>query len=524
MINIKVLDCTLRDGGYINNWIFGNNTIKNIIKNLVDANVDIIETGFLRPVEHDDNSSVFSSVEQIKDFIFPKKNGALYAAMIENRNYPSLSLPKYDGTSVDIIRITFRRLEWDDAKKNIIDIISKGYKVCVQPVGSASYDDQSLLNLIKDVNNLKPYAFYIVDTLGVMYRNDIRKFFYLIDNNLSKDIYIGYHSHNNLQMAFANAQEISRLSNGRTIIVDSSCYGMGRGVGNLATELIVDYINTNISQKYSIIPILNIVDKYLLPFYAEQRWGYDLPYFLSATVKCHPNYAAYLMKKETLSVEKIEKILSLIPFEFRNEFDLKVIENLYLQIQKFDCNDDNSYLNLSKLVSNRIVLILGSGSSIIRFAETIKSKCSGAIVISTNFIPNNFDVDALFISNQKRLDSIVANGDVRIIATSNLKDELPNALMFNYSSLLGEGDASDNAGAMLIRILKKSGVNKILIAGFDGFDADSSVNFAVPNFKKIMDFDTAQKKNEDISKQLKLALNGVDYEFITPTKYEIDSV
>ena len=240
MSKIKVLDCTLRDGGYINSWKFGKNNIKSIVHNLADANIDIIETGFLRPVEYDDNTSVFNSVAQIKEQISPKKQGVLYAAMIENRNYPFLSLPTYDGTSVDIIRVTFRKTEWENAKKTITEIVSKGYKVCVQPVGSASYDDQSLLNLIKDVNQIKPYAFYIVDTLGVMYRKDMRKFYYLIDSNLSRDICIGYHSHNNLQMAFANAQEMTRLSNGRTIILDSSCYGMGRGVGNLSTELIAD--------------------------------------------------------------------------------------------------------------------------------------------------------------------------------------------------------------------------------------------------------------------------------------------
>lgn len=524
MSKIKVLDCTLRDGGYINNWQFGKANIKFIISNLADANIDIIETGFLRPAEYDYNTSVFNAVSQIREQISPKKEGVLYTAMIENRNYSELDLPAYDGTSIDIIRVTFRKAEWENAKSTITDIVSKGYKVCVQPVGSASYDDQSLLNLIKDVNEIKPYAFYIVDTLGVMYRNDMRKFFYLIDSNLSKDICIGYHSHNNLQMAFANAQEMTRLSNGRTIILDSSCYGMGRGVGNLATELIADYINTNIEQKYSLVPILNIVDKYLMPIYAEQRWGYDLPYFLSAAVKCHPNYASYLMKKETLSVEKIEKLLALIPIADRSEYNAQLIEKLYLELQEFDVDDGTAYSKLEEIVSNKEILILGPGASIINYEGKIKEKSNGDIVISTNFIPENYRIDALFISNEKRLGSLAINCEKPIIATSNLKDELPDAVLFNYASLLGEGDASDNAGAMLIRILKRAGVRKILMAGFDGFDADSSANYALSTFKKSLDFNTAQKKNEDIAKQLKLALSGVEYEIITPTKYEISNI
>lgn len=524
MNNIKILDCTLRDGGYINEWKFGKDNIKSIINNLTDANIDIIETGFLRPVEYDENSSVFNTVDQIKEQISPKKLGTLYTAMIENRNYSSLSLPKYDGTSIDVIRVTFRKVEWQEAKKTIVDIISKGYKVCVQPVGSATYDDQSMLDLIRDVNEIKPYAFYIVDTLGMMYRNDMRKFFYLIDANLSKDICLGYHSHNNLQMAFANAQEMTRLNNQRTLILDSSCYGMGRGVGNLTTELIADYINNNIEQKYSLMPILNIVDKYLMPIYAEQRWGYDLPYFLSATVKCHPNYAAYLMKKETLCIEKIEKLLSLIPTERRSEYDAKLIEELYLQMQASNVDDSEAYKELKKKIENRDVLVLGLGASIVKYEEEIKEKAKDAVVISINFILSNYKIDALFISNDKRLATLNLKEKVMVLATSNLHDELNASLMFNYSSLLGEGDALDNAGAMLIRILKNSGVKKILLAGFDGFDVDSSVNYAVNTFKKSLDYNTAKKKNEDISKQLKLALNGVDYEVITPTKYEIDNI
>ena len=133
-----------------------------------------------------------------------------------------------------------------------------------------------------------------------------------------------------------------RLNQKRTVIIDTSVYGMGRGVGNLATELFVDYINNNIEQRYSLIPILNIADKYLMPIYAQQRWGYDLPYFLSATVKCHPNYASYLMKRQTLSIEKIMRLLSLIPIDCRDEYDEKLIEKLYYELQKYTINDNKA--------------------------------------------------------------------------------------------------------------------------------------------------------------------------------------
>lgn len=311
MSDIKVLDCTLRDGGYINSWNFGNNAIHGIIKNLEEAKIDIIECGFIRNVTESNDSTVFASMQQVERVIRPKKDGVQYAVMIEQHNYNSELISEYSGAGADIIRLTFRKKEWEQAKITVKELMEKGYKVCIQPVGTTSYSDEKLIKMIKDVNELNPFAFYLVDTLGIMYQHDMRRFFYLIDNNLAKNICLGFHSHNNLQMSFANAQEMIRLNHQRTIIIDSSCYGMGRGVGNLCTELLTDYINSNIGQRYSMLPVLNIVDKFLMPIYAEHRWGYDLPYFLAATVKCHPNYAAYLLRKETLSIEKIEKLLSL---------------------------------------------------------------------------------------------------------------------------------------------------------------------------------------------------------------------
>ena len=335
-----------------------------------------------------------------------------------------------------------------------------------------------------------------------------------------------YHSHNNLQMSFANAQEMIRLNHQRTIIIDSSCYGMGRGVGNLCTEFLTDYINSNIGQRYSILSVLNIVDKFLMPIYAEHRWGYDLPYFLAATVKCHPNYAAHLLRKETLSIEKIEKLLSLIPLENRAEFDSELIEEMYVNMQSCAIDDSDSINSLKSAIENRSVLILGAGASIKTYRSKIleRIKDQNLYVITVNFVLQDMTSNASFISNEKRLASVCTNIDEKRLnlITSNLQDEFKTkALVFDYSSLLGEGDCADNAGAMLIRILKKCDVRKIYLAGFDGFDVDTSMNYFVTDFKTAMDYDAVRKKNDDISKQLKLALSEVKYELLTPSKYEI---
>jgi 4-hydroxy 2-oxovalerate aldolase len=518
----------LRDGGYINDWQFGEHIITDIVSNLGDAGIDIIECGFLRPVKHEEGSSVFSSVSQLESAIAPKKESSIYVAMIELNKFQSELLDEdYTGRSIDGIRLTFRKKEWEQAKKVGQEIMKKGYKLFIQPVGTCTYSDEELLPLIKDVNKLKPFAFYLVDTLGMMYRDDMRRFYYLIDNHLDKNICIGFHSHNNLQLSFANAQELIRLNQKRKIIVDTSVYGMGRGVGNLATELFIDYINNNIEQRYSLIPILNIADKYLMPIYAKKRWGYDLPYFLSATVKCHPNYATYLIHRQTLSMEKIMYLLSLIPIGSRDEYDEKLIENLYYELQECSIDDTEAHDKLMDLVDGKVVLIIGPGSSIEsqHYAVAAVADRNDVYVISTNFYSGKYAENAVFISNERRYKNLAGKdipNDTTMLATSNLQLESSmNTLVFDYSSLLGEGASADNAGAMLIRLLKKAGAAFIYLAGFDGFDVDTSLNYFTENYKNEIDFETAKKKNGEITKQLKSALSGIEYEVITKTKYEI---
>lgn len=524
MSRISILDCTLRDGGYINQWEFGHSAIKDIISNLIMAGMDIVECGFMRDLPYSKDKSVFSCVSQIVPFITPKKAHTLYVAMIALGDISPEKILPYDGTSIDGIRLTFHKHEWNTAKEVAATLMDKGYKVFVQPVGTTSYSDAELLALIDDVNRLHPFAFYLVDTLGIMYRNDLLRFFYLIDHNLAQGIKVGFHSHNNLQLSFANAQELLRMNSVREIIIDSSVYGMGRGVGNLSSELLAEYINTNIEHRYAIMPLLTIAEKYLMSIYAEHRWGYDLPYFLSATVKCHPNYASYLLNKGTLTIESIAKMLALLPSDKRDLYDKELIQNIYMASQESQIDDGDARNVLKVLLADKDVLLLAPGMSLRTHISEIKDYINSKhpFVISTNFFPNDFLADMVFVSNRKRLSTLHEQLDSvkTVVATSNLQGDLSsNVLFVNYNDYLGEGMALDNAGAMLIRLLKELRVSSVVLAGFDGFGVDPSSNYCVDTYRNILDRKEAEEKNKIIGEQLAQALKGLDYRFITPTRY-----
>lgn len=524
MSKISILDCTLRDGGYINQWRFGRTEIRDIISHLCMAGIDIIECGFLRDLPYSEDQSVFSCVSQITPFITPKRENTLYVAMIALGDISPDKLLPCDGTSIDGIRLTFHKHEWQAAREAAVTLMNKGYRVFIQPVGTTSYSDSELLRLIADVNELRPFAFFLVDTLGILYRKDLLRSFFLIDHNLDPAIKVGFHSHNNLQLSFANAQELLRADSKRELIIDASVYGMGRGVGNLCSELLAEYINVNMEQRYHLTPLLTVADQYLMSIYAEQRWGYDIPYFLSAAKKCHPNYAAYLLKKGTLKLEDISKLLSMLPPDQRDLYHPELVEQLYMTLQSYQIDDTAALTALTEQLRGRRVLLLAPGAALKTHQAEIDAyilRCA-PVTIAVNFIPQQPRPDMLFVSNRKRLQLLLENGVGRypVVASSNLRQELPDTVTFiNYTSYLGDGEAADNAGAMLIRLLAKVGAAHVALAGFDGFAVDSADNYCIDSYKAAMDQEAVKQKNRAISQQLKLALQGIPYDFITPTRY-----
>lgn len=522
MANIQILDCTLRDGGYINDFNFGKSGLKKIIAKLTGAGIDIIETGFLEDTEYNPDYSLYNTVEQIAEFIPEDRGRSMYVAMACYGEYNIDQLSEYDGKSVDGIRVTFHYNEIDEALEYCRRIQKKGYKVFVQPVGTSSYTDEKLLALIKKVNEMRPYSFYLVDTLGLMHKEEVLRFFYLINHNLAKSIHMGFHSHNNLQLSFSNCQALSSVETDRVISLDSSVYGMGRGAGNLNTELIANYLNEHNNASYEIEPLLEIVDEHIVKIKREYEWGYSVPYYLAAINGCHPNYAAYLSGKNTLNVQCISAILHMIEPEHRSLFDKKLIEEKYLQFQSHEINDKDAVARLASCISNRNVLLLAPGESITLNAEKIFgiAKNDDCVVISTSFVPEFIDTDFVFLSNLRRYNTTFnpAKKEINLIHTSNIK--VPEeAIQVNYSSLLNSDDrVRDNSSLMLLNLLMKLKPAKIFIAGMDGYSVDRT-NYYQDRLTMEHERDEIEELNNSISKRLKQLRNQLNIQFVTPTLY-----
>ena len=319
----KILDCTLRDGGYLNNWEFGYDNIQSVLMNLYKSGVDYIECGFLKDCDYSSNKTFFSKVSDLEKFIQVGQN---YTLMVNYGEYAIEKFSKCKNKNIKI-RVAFKKHNQTEALNYIKYLMSLGWEVFVNPMSTNTYTENELENLVFELNNIKPLGVTIVDTLGNMYEEEVIRIFKIFDKNLDLNIALGFHSHNSLQLSFSNTKALLKMAINRTLIIDSCLFGMGRGAGNLCTELITKYLNDNYNGSYKLHPLLSSIEKDLKPIYQKSPWGYSAPYYIAANLGCHPNYASFLVEKE-FSDEEIDRILSQIPHEKRIIFDKNLINSI----------------------------------------------------------------------------------------------------------------------------------------------------------------------------------------------------
>lgn len=339
MKTVKLLDCTLRDGGYINNWEFGKDAITDITRKLEKTNIEILELGFLKNEPYDKNRTVFNDISQVKKLIGHKKPGINYAVMVEVVNpLPLENLAPADEEGPDIIRVIVWKRMLQEGFEYCKGIVEKGYKICVQPARVSQYSDDEFISMINLFKQLNPLAIYVVDSWGTMYKDQLLHYLKLADENMSPDIAVGYHGHNNMMQAFDVACAFTEQKLKRNLIIDTSIYGIGRGAGNLNTELFCKYMNEKKGASYDLLPVMEIFDSYISKIHKEYKWGYSIPYFISAKYNCNPNYASYY-EEQGYTAADIEKCIAAMSPDERIIFDKEKANSILakLKIKKKLC-------------------------------------------------------------------------------------------------------------------------------------------------------------------------------------------
>jgi isopropylmalate/homocitrate/citramalate synthase len=336
-MSIQISDCTIRDGGYLTGKNFPPEFIHGVIDGLIRAGIDYVETGFLQ-TQVNGESIVYHDSKDVRKYIPSFKGNTEFVGFCDNSRYSVENLDDCDGESFENLRISFAKHEWREAIKFCAEAKAKGYYVFVQPMDAPGYTDEERKELIFAVNEIEPEAFAIVDTFGAMHLEDLYRIFKNVDQLLDRKIKIGLHSHNNLHLSCALAEQLIMMAEetNRNVAIDGALFGMGRGAGNACTEQLVNFLNTRYGKHYDLPVLLDTIEKYIIPLKQTIYWGYDIPMFICGSESAHVDNIYYLQKNMNCSYRELHEVIHSMDIEERKRYganyskgDFTILQNAY---------------------------------------------------------------------------------------------------------------------------------------------------------------------------------------------------
>ncbi len=509
MKGIELLDCTLRDGAYITESHFGAAAIKGIIKKMQSANAEIIECGWLKDKEHEYGTSFYHVPSDLEQYLIEKKPNVTYVVMIDWDRYDTDVLPQYDGKSIDAVRVVFPHGKHKEGIEVGERIRAKGYQVYFQAANTLAYSDEDLDDLAECMNKFKPVSVSVVDTFGAMFEEDVDRIVSRLDSKLDPEIKIGFHAHNNQQLAFSLTMHFIEMlvKSGRSCVADATLCGMGRGAGNATTELVASYLNRKHNGNYDVDSIMDAIDVYMQEFIEKYTWGYSTPYFIAGMYQCHVNNIAYLLNNHRTNAKDMRNIIESLSQEDRRKYDYDLLEEKYIENQSRIVDDDEAVNTIKESLKDRKVLLLCPGKSLYEKKDEIDKfiKDENPVIIGVNALLPEYDYDYVFFVNHARYDyaSQVYReqfSKTKRIVLSNIKVKpSEDEFIINYNSAIKRGwEHFDNAALCCLRFMDKIEAENINIAGFDGFKTKYNESYADASLPSLNPDNKWDELNEEI--------------------------
>lgn len=331
---VKILDCSIRDGGYNNNWNFSRKEVFDYYKACSESNIDYFEIGFIRSA--DENIHNYGEWYNLNNNIINDTlgdyRGCKLSVMAQLGTFKLSDFIPKNKSKISLIRILMAYHSFNKVRDDKIDmetledsifkinsLIDMGYEVSFN-IGRVDKISREQLKIIcEKLSKTKIKYFYLADTYGTVDIITIENIINMCKTYLSSSIQIGFHAHNNLQDG--SSKSILAYKYGASIL-DGTFYGIGRGGGNAPLELLLthfnkDFLNTN--PPYNIEPILNIIEKYIISY--KDKTTYNIIYLIGCYYKCHVNYAYEIInKQEKLSIDNIFKIFKCLKKQNKNMF------------------------------------------------------------------------------------------------------------------------------------------------------------------------------------------------------------
>jgi len=560
----KILDCTIRDGGYVNNWEFDKKLVREVYRALSKSGVEYVEIGFRGTEKHFDRNKYglwrFTPEEHIREAT-DNIVGAKLALMADYGKIESEDFCEAKESVVDLVRIAVHKNNLKGAISLLEQIKEKGYDVSLNVMGYANYSENERKGLIGMLKSAELDYVCIADSYGSLIPDQIMPLFEPLLN--IPDIKVGFHPHNSLQMAFANSLEAIRCG---VHIIDSTIYGMGRAAGNLPTEIIISFLEKHGSDRYNSIPVLNVIDSYFASMHSGNKWGYQLPYMLSGMFQCHPDYAKTLIDHKEFTIEDIWKALNYIKQEETVGFSRPHLDKLINQgmigglsriTDEESLTSDSAEATYKKVVGcpnvpyvkryeDRDFLIIANGPSIKDNAVKIENFISryDPVILGGNYLGGLFKPDYHCFVNKRRFISYIdtVESESKLLLGQYIPDEMIQEYtdrdyekiyyidVLNSEFQIKDGVITTNCrtvSVLLMGVAIAMGARRIFCVGMDGY-----IGQAKDGFHFYSEKDEQEDKemilerhlwNQKFIEQIDAYLNDKGKEgihILTPTSYK----
>lgn len=524
----NILDCTLRDGGYYNNWDFEENLVNEYLQAMDSLQIDYVEIGF-RTLKNDNfrGAFAFSTDKYLNNLDIPtglknKLGVMINGSEISNPDIQIDSLEKLfqpkSKSPISLVRIACHTHEFNNCLPVASWLKKNGYLVGFNLMQISDCSKEEISRFAKIANSHPIDVLYFADSMGSLDQkklNEIIKAFRSGWNGA-----LGIHTHDNMGQALANVQR--SIDSGITWI-DSTITGMGRGPGNAQTEYLILSQAERFKSQRSFIKLFKLIQKFFKPMQNHYGWGINPFYFLAGQYGIHPTYIQEMLQDDRYKEEDILAAIDYLKIKGGKKFNLS---NLELARQFYSEKPEGSWQPEDTLI-DKSVLILGSGPGVKKYKNAIE-----------NFIEENHPyVIALNTQSNVRQELINARAachPMRLLVDlhefiklpqplitpfsmlpSNLKEELANKEILNFGVKINNQSFAFHKNyceipvllvmAYTIAISNSGKAREILLAGFDGY------NYEDPRRKEI----------DQILEDYKNTKNSIPVQSITPTQYRI---
>ncbi len=295
---IKVLDCTIRDGGLMNNHLFDDSVVKSVYQACVAAGIDYMEFGYkgdkkiFAPNKY--GSWKFCTEDDIRRIVGENKTPLKISIMAdaEKTNYHEDILPR-EQSVIDLIRVATYIHQIPLAVDMIKDAHNKGYETTVNLMAASLVHENELEEALEIFVGTPVDTIVLVDSFGTFYSEQIRnlslRYLKAVEGTGKQ---VGIHTHNNQQLAYSNT--IEAIIHGVNML-DATMNGIGRGAGNCPMELLLSFLR---NPKFNIRPVLQCIQDYIIPLRDKIEWGYQIPYMITAHFNQHPRAAIELRESD----------------------------------------------------------------------------------------------------------------------------------------------------------------------------------------------------------------------------------